>query len=343
MKTDRKEIEAKLQKAFIKSDFGHDIHYAVLKQAVTEGASAKGAVMITTGFAGTIKSSIETIAFYYEQGYDVYIMEWAGHGASGLLDHKRAASTKGCEIYVADMKRCFEQITVAPGQKKILSTHSMGGLVALHYLATHPKDFDQAILVNPLMNGAVQTGTPSFKGKIGRAFGRALLKGLVQAGLADKKIPSARTLFLKGLIADEFNLSASKADLKKLDKIYERYKDQFYLDEISFGLIERNLAALENLRRENILRKIETPLMIALGLEDYLVSNKAALLAESEFKKVSYVLVPEAGHRLWGQTGEGERLFKSAVQEFLAHAKLARAIYAPAPLVEKILHKPPKL
>jgi alpha-beta hydrolase superfamily lysophospholipase len=259
-------------------------------------------------------------------------MEWAGHGASSLLDHKRAAKTEGCEIYVADMKRVFETIKTVEAQPKILSTHSMGSLIALHYLAAHPKDFDQAILVNPLMDVRL--------GGVRRAFGRAVLKGLVKAGLADKKMPKARGIFLKRLIGAEFKLAAGKADAQKRNKIYERYKGQFYQDKISVGLLYRQMTALERLWTDKIFAEIKVPVMVALGEEDRFVSNAAAMRAKAQFQKASYVVVPKAGHRLWAESGAAEHLFKAALQEFLRAGFLAPEGQAVDKITKREMKKP---
>jgi hypothetical protein len=67
MRKNHKELEAQLEKRFIKSDFGHDIHCAVLR--APDPLKTKGAVMMTTGFAGTIKNSMAAIDFYHALGY----------------------------------------------------------------------------------------------------------------------------------------------------------------------------------------------------------------------------------------------------------------------------------
>src|SRR5690606_15452455 len=112
----------------------------------------KGTVVMTTGYADFMEAYFETIHNYLDRGYAVWMMDWAGHGGSDKAAPGQPGGLKAAVLddHIADLAQ-FRKTVVQPeaGKPVFLSTHSMGGQVALRHLAANPGDFDGAILATP--------------------------------------------------------------------------------------------------------------------------------------------------------------------------------------------------
>ena len=102
----------------------------------TPKGACKGTVVITTGYADFTEAYFETIHNYLDRGYAVWMMDWAGHGGSEKIRKGQQTDQKKVAIlddHIADLEQ-FRKTVVEPaaGKPVFLSTHSMGGQVALN-------------------------------------------------------------------------------------------------------------------------------------------------------------------------------------------------------------------
>lgn len=114
---------------------------------------------------GRIESYIKYQELAYElyrQGYSVYLYDHRGQGFSGrMLSDPHKGYIEQFSDYTTDLKRFHDQVVMPdqPNQLYLL-THSMGGTIALDYLAKYPDDFRAAALCAPMLGiqlGAMPT------------------------------------------------------------------------------------------------------------------------------------------------------------------------------------------
>lgn len=266
---------------------GKKIRYG---HAVPKG-DVKGTVVITTGYADFIEAYHETIHAYLDRGYAVWIMDWAGQGGSD----KKSKSNHGvlsAENHVRDLKEFRDKIvTPIRGKPVFLSTHSMGGQIALHYLHDHPRDFDAAILAAPL----VDYNLPGTE----QSLMRAAFKTVVEAGSGHKTIPGGRRGMI-GPVTDERN------EIKKQDPVRLELHRTFMLlnpelktEDPSFSFIHSLYEMTERSQKESFLKKIKTPVLIMKAEIDKYVNNAAMSKAASLMPAAKHVVIPKAIHGLW--------------------------------------------
>jgi lysophospholipase len=124
-----------------------------------DGASEKGAIIISSGRTESMLIYQELIRDLNSRGYSVYIHDHRGQGLSGRLrkaDDAQKSYVRTFDDYVADLKTFVDTIEPDKQHRKhkklFLLAHSMGGAVATLYIETpgYENDFDAAVLVTPM-------------------------------------------------------------------------------------------------------------------------------------------------------------------------------------------------
>jgi len=146
----------------------------------------RGTVVILNGRTEFIEKYFEVIGDLLARHYAVATLDWRGQGLSDrVLDNPNKGYVRDFGLYVSDLRRVFTDFIEpsCPRPYRALS-HSLGGCIALHYLASYPDSFDAAIFSAPMWG-------------IGRGVGtsaplRALLRLLDRLGAGRRYLPGRR-------------------------------------------------------------------------------------------------------------------------------------------------------
>jgi alpha-beta hydrolase superfamily lysophospholipase len=179
--------------------------------------------------------------FFERRGYAVYALDHLGHGRSnGVRCHIRCFSqfTDGLQLLLA---RCRADY---PGTPVFLVGHSMGGLVAVHFLFTHQSDIAGCILSGAALEPAEEL---SF-------IQRFLMR------LFSRTLPRMRLL----------QLDSSK--VSRDPEVVERYRSDplVFNGKVTARLAEQLFTAMHGLT--NQLGTLETPMLILHGASDGLTA-----------------------------------------------------------------------
>jgi len=143
----------------------------------------KGALVISSG---RTESHIKYAEFIYDlrdAGFSIYILDHRGQGFSGrMLDDPQKGYIGSFEDYVADLKTFVDTVVNARGHAtRFILAHSMGGTIAVMYVAKYPDDFDGLILSAPML----QINTSPLP----ETVAALLTKVLIALGMGDSYIP----------------------------------------------------------------------------------------------------------------------------------------------------------
>ncbi len=136
---------------------GRQLYYQMLINP-----SEKASIVISHGYCEFSTKYAETMYYFYEMGYSVFIMDHRGHG---LSDRQVSGFSKvhidKFSDYVSDFNDFVEKLVLAESltEKLILFGHSMGGGIGALYLEQYPDVFSKAILSSPMIK--LNTGTTS--------------------------------------------------------------------------------------------------------------------------------------------------------------------------------------
>ncbi len=117
-------------------------------------ADAVGHVVLLNGRTEFIEKYFETIAALRDRGLAVWTLDWRGQGRSErLLSDAERGYVGRFDDFVEDLNRYFKDSVLpgAAGAPLTLLAHSMGGNIAVRFLARHQQHFQQAILTAPMI------------------------------------------------------------------------------------------------------------------------------------------------------------------------------------------------
>lgn len=145
-------IEEFFENTLVKSNL-KTLH-GTLFYAYAKPANAKMALVISSGRVEGTDKYKELLWEFYNNGYAVFIIDHQGQGRSYRhLKNKHKGYVQNFQDYSADLNQFTEQVVNTHWQgNKALIAHSMGGAIALHYLATYKHDYKGVFLSAPMLN-----------------------------------------------------------------------------------------------------------------------------------------------------------------------------------------------
>jgi len=127
---------------------GLDIHW--------RGMIRPNATKTLVIFPGRTEASIKYAELVYDlqsENLNVFILDHQGQGESGrLFRNADKCHVKRFSHYIEDAERFMKKV-VLPNSKnteRVLLGHSMGGLIATHYVKRNPKHFAKVVLSAPM-------------------------------------------------------------------------------------------------------------------------------------------------------------------------------------------------
>lgn len=263
----------------------------------------KGSVVLTHGYGEHIDLYYETIKKYQDMGYDVWGMDWQGHGFSEHSDPKdpMKPSSSGMLRHTRDLDFFVNNIVKTehdPDTPLIMSTHSMGGHIGLLYLKKYPGVFDAAVMSAPMFD--------IYRVGLG-GWARPLVKLAFNIasnflGLRDIQVPDAEWavgLFSrigKGL-SNIFNPRTSTR--YKLRDLIKELTPEANIGRPTFGWIAEAYNTIDLAMKDDFLKSIKTPILIGSAEHEDLVDNAAHERAASLMPHAEHVTIKGAGHGLW--------------------------------------------
>jgi len=237
------------------------------------GAS-RGTVVILNGRTEFIEKYFEVIGDLLRRHYAVATLDWRGDFG----------------LYVSDLRRVFTRFVepVCPRPYRMLS-HSLGGCVALHYLALHPDSFASAIFSAPMWGVGRGAGTS--------AALRALIALLDRLGAGGRYLPgrrdygdSDRTYAGNPLTRDPERFARFAAQVAAEPRLALGGPTIHWANEAI-----RSIAALH---ARGFVERVQVPIRVCTAGDDAVVSNVAHSAIVSRLPTASQHLFEGAQHEL---------------------------------------------
>ena len=292
---------------FFTSTSGREIRYG---HAVPKG-DPKGTVVITTGYADFMEAYHETINSYLDRGFSVWMMDWAGHGGSEKKTPGSKIKGQMVEDHIEDLRKFREEV-VKPveGKPVFLSTHSMGGQIALHYLNQHPDDFNFAVLATPHVETRI-------KGPA-RDLLKLVFAAAITSGLGDATIENGRRSITENLTAERKYLREENPVRMTLHKTFMLLNDKLKAEDPTVGYVESLLISAEKSSQEPFLKSIKTPVLLGIGTDDDVVDNDAIRRAGKLIPNATVKEIQGGIHALWLDRNHQRADWWQAIDGFIA-------------------------
>ena len=268
---------------------GKQIRYGHVEPA----GEKKGTVVLTTGYADLIESYDETIREFTSRGYAVWAMDWAGQGGS---DKKITADEKErrLEDHIHDLEQFRRDIVKADDTKPvIMSTHSMGGQIGLHYLQRHPEDFDFALVAAPFIDFEL--------GPLARAALKGIFRTAVELGFGDQDLAGARKSVVRHMSSLHRKKKETDKDAIRIDlhRTFMMLNGEKRAEDPTLAMIDSLFDSTAKMNEETFLKSIQAPVLIGAAEHDETINNEAIKRAAALLPQAKYVFLKDASHGVW--------------------------------------------
>ncbi len=285
----------------------------------TPKGACKGTVVITTGYADFTEAYFETIHNYLDRGYAVWMMDWAGHGGSEKVRKGQQTDQKKVAIlddHIADIEQ-FRKTVVAPvtGKPVFLSTHSMGGQVALRYLDKHPDDFAGAMLATPFVDMNMKGAKRSV---MQRAFESA-----VALGFGDKVLENGRKRAIHKIVEARRTRKAQNPIRMRLHKTLMWLPRDLKAEEPTVAYLENMYRSATYLNKPGVLEGIQTPVLFGIGGRDDMVDNEAIRRAAKAMPNGKLCEIADASHAFWLERDDLLKIWWDRIDGFMVDCHTA--------------------
>lgn len=267
--------------------------------------NSRGSVVLLHGLSEFTRKHYELAYYLLHQGYSVFLYDQRGHGHSGrLTDQLDLIHVDRFFDYVQDLELFVENIVkpVAPRPLHLYG-HSMGGAVAIKYLAAHPDTFCKAILSSPL-----------FEPNVGVPIALA-----AASALTDK--------LLRG---DRSKMRHSKEFVAKMPEVWDtdpacsrnRYMMQLRIDDKNYqttpmtaGFALRALYLTPRLFK--LAKQLRTPHLLISGTDDRVVKTRPHKKFAARSPLCRLVTVPGGKHAMMCDDAKSAACHTRLVLDFL--------------------------
>ncbi len=114
----------------------------------------KASIVICHGYCEFTTKYTETMYYFYQMGYSVFIMDHRGHGLSDRqVEGFSKVHVNHFSDYVQDFDDFIRKVVMPESltDRYILFAHSMGGAIGALYLEKYHDVFEKAILTSPMI------------------------------------------------------------------------------------------------------------------------------------------------------------------------------------------------
>ena len=267
---------------------GVHIRYAHVPPA--SDAPPRGQLLLLHGRGEFIEKYDEVIGELTARGWAIWTMDWRGQGLSSrALRNAHKGHVDDFEDYLYDLD-AFVTRFMSPDPTRspcVILAHSMGGHLALRYLARHPGRFSGAVLSAPMVG--VHAPLPEWLMELllGAAV-RLGLGGLYLVG--DDHGPEDRAFHSNLLTRDPARFQRTQA---RIDE-----NPQLAIGGLTVGWMSAALRSMRRLFDEGAIEALTTPVLMVCAGHDQRVANAPAMELARRLVGGRVQVIPDAEHEL---------------------------------------------
>ena len=274
------------------------------------GAKCRGSILFLTGRSEFMEKYGETIHELTSRQFDVFSFDWRGQGLSDrAISDYRKGYVKHYSEYLTDLHQIVEN-TVLPQVHYPLHLlgHSMGGHLALRYLAEYGGDrFDKIVLSAPMFD--IQTDP------MPAVMARRLCRNMTRLGLDRMAVPGSR----HNPYAGRFKNNRLTSDPVRFHRTIAMAKANPHLAAggVTFGWLDATFKSIAHLNIADLSR-LTMPMLVVMAGSDRVVSNDATEKIIARLANSRSVTVEAAQHEILQERNELQHHFWVSFDEFMS-------------------------
>lgn len=246
----------------------------------------KKSILILTGLSEFSEKYVETARFFSKNGFDVYIMDWAYQGRSTRhLQNPHKRHSDGYDQDLSDIDYLISNFIDARKDLFIVA-HSMGGHIAMRYLA----EFDHQIK-------AASFSAPMLKIKSLSLAERAYQRVLSTLPfLLERYVPGGKDWNERNQNIVNKDIFSSDPTRKKLHNQWSKYIPELQLGNPTLKWVNETLKSVFILEKEY--QNINVPIFIAIGTDEQLICNNEVKKAIKLMPKANLKILENSKHEI---------------------------------------------
>lgn len=266
-------------------------------------------LLLLNGRADFLEKWARLFAELHDLGFALAAFDWRGQGRSGGKPANGAGHISSFDLWLDDLDRLVPWACAALGGEVLLLAHSMGGHLALRWLADGRGRVPALVLTAPFCGFALPRPVMAVLAALARRQvrrGRAEAYAPGQKPWGPHRMDRARATILTsdtGRFAEEG--SAVEAD------------PALAVGGVSWGWIAAAETSLARLHAAP-LERLATPTLMLLAERERLVSNRAARAVAARLPACTAETVPGAAHEILREADAPRRFALSRIRAFAA-------------------------
>jgi lysophospholipase len=281
--------------------------------AAASGAS-RGTVLFLNGRTEFMEKYAELAADLNRRAFDVYTCDWRGQGLSSrLLDDSRKGHVNRFEDYLEDLDRLVAVLEPrTAGRPHILLGHSMGGHLALRFLARRPGLFDRVVLSAPMIDIQLpRILTPTMVAWMVRAALRFGRQGAYVIG-SNGVTPHEARFEGNPLTSDRARFEHCRAMIRRDPRLA--------VGGVTYGWLAAALASIRILHSPAFAESLHVPVLMVTASQDRIVCPRAQARFCGSLPEGRLVCIQGARHELLVETDALRAQFWQAWDRFIPPA-----------------------
>jgi lysophospholipase len=249
----------------------------------------KGTICLVGGRTDFMEKYFKTIKQLNQKGMDVFSFDWRGQGLSTrLLNNRRKGYVKDYNDYVGDLFVIIKKIFLKKASPPyILMGHSMGGHIAIRYLAEHGNIFNSAVLLSPMIDIRTFPFPKKLLQKIICIFVRAGYDKVYIAG-NDRQVEK------------KFMCNPLTSDISKFEKSKKIAIEnpQLAIGGVTIGWLHASFDSIDLLNQPGYLENIRTRILLFSAEMDRVVCNNAQKRLCKRLPNCKFIEVSGSRHEI---------------------------------------------
>jgi len=243
------------------------------------------------------------------RGFHVISLDWRGQGLSVReLENRDKGYIHSFQCYLDDLTLFYSRIVAPLGLPVTVLAHSMGGHIALRFMARRGATIQNAVLVSPMVD--------IYTAPIPRFLAGILARQMVRWGGKKSYIPGNGDYHREGVRFAHNPLSHDPKGFWMEHHCIEKNRD-LALGGVTWGWLKAAFDSIDVLNAKGGAQRINRPVLLLSAAEDRVVSCKAQEKLCRNLPRGFFVSVPRARHEILNETTSVRSFFWQAFDKFI--------------------------
>ncbi len=270
----------------------------------------KGCLLLLNGRSEFMEKYQSVVEELISRGFHVISLDWRGQGLSVReLENRDKGYIHSFQCYLDDLSLFYDRIVIPLELPVTVLAHSMGGHIALRFMARRGAEIKNAVLLSPMVD-IVTAPLP-------RPLAGVLARQMVRWRRDTSYVPGNGDYHRKGVRFANNPLSHDSQGFWQEHRCIERNRD-LALGGVTWGWLNAAFDSIDVLNAKGVAQRINLPVLLMSAAEDRVVSCKAQEKLCKQLPRGTFVSVPRARHEILNESEEVLAFFWHHFDRFTA-------------------------